>query len=503
MSDKSVPLGTQPPKTFTVDDFVEVRVIASGDDCAVYDFDPYAKGLRLKEMHRTFTLAPFDLAEVPDSSIDAERADNVPVWLIVRRSIFPGAIVTARPIGLLAIQTGSIEQRSVIAVAAIDPQYDAIQASSDLPADRRRALIEYACGDRMEAQVRWESATAAQDWIHQAKQQTRLARARQDKHRSLLPAWKPLGYLVAGARRSNETEPNSDAEYAYHQLPHRFQKYVDEYLAPDERILFAVHRPLMKSAHQRNWLSRATLQEGILFLTDQQVSLVAEIVPPDSANIRYGYIAHTLPPERIHSIEVDGSYADTAVLKVTACGGGSQHSIEWEFPRAAIDELHEAAKLLASWQPRTDDRRLRRAEAIQPFKVPLRDPAANDPQATVPLIERLEESIAHEVTGDEKIVARALLPAWVERHDRAEAIVVTTQHFWRISDPAARRSTQVIDLANVVSIEFSMSILESYLTLYHVQRGRVQTERILFPYTGVGFKECFTALRRQMALVVS
>jgi inorganic pyrophosphatase len=500
MSDPINAVGAPPPKTFTVDDFIDVRVISSGDDTAVYDFDPHAKGLRLKEIHRTSTVAPIDLAEVPDSSID--NADNVPVWLIVHRSIFPGAIVTARPIGLLTIQSGSIEQRSVIAVAAIDPHFDAIQVSSDLPADQRRALIEYACDDRSEAQIRWESATAAHEWIHRAKQLTRVARAGQDKQRSL-PAWKPLGYLVAGARRSTETEPNSDAEYAYHQLPYRFQKYVDEYLAPDERILFAVNRPLMKSARSRTWLSRATLQEGILFVTDQQVSLVAEIVPPDSANIRYGYIAQTVPPERIHSLEVDVSRSDGGVLRLKVCAAGSQQIIEWEFPRAASAELNEAAKILAGWLPRPDDRRLRRAESIEPFKVRLRDPAANDPQAIAPVIERLEAAIAQAVKGDEKILAQALLPAWVERRDRAEAIVVTTRRFLRVPDPAARRSMQAIGLAQIASIEFSMSILESYLTLYHVHQGRVQTERILFPYTGVGFKECFTALRQQMARLVN
>lgn len=490
--------------TYTANDFIEVHIVAAGDDCATYTHDPSAGGLRLSGIHRTATPAPFDLAEVPDSSPD--NSDNIPVWLITHRSAFPGVIAMARPIGLLISRDRGSESRRVIAVPAVDPQFEMIAALDDLPAECRSALIEFACQNGIAAephQVQWQPAMAAHQWIHQARQQAHLARAAWRKG-AIRPAWKPLGYKVAGARRPSEAEPNSDAEYAYHQLPFRFQKYVDEYLAPSERILYAVNRPAMKSAIKRLWSPRTTLQEGILFLTDQQLTLVTEIVPPDSANIRYGYIAHTSPPERIESIDVGALYPETMMLNVTWRAAGGRQTIAWEFPREAGDELREVSKILSGWQPRPNDHRLRRATPPEAVDIPLRDPAANDPGDIVPVITRLAAAIRRELHENEKILAHALLPAWVERRGYAEALVVTDRRVWRVPDPiSASGPAYTLYIADIASVEFSMSILESYLAIYHIHGGRLQIERIVFPFTGTGFKECFTTLRRLMAICLA
>lgn len=486
---------------FSVNDFIEVRVVASGDDCPIYTYDPTAGGLRLTGMHRTATPAPVDLAEVPHSS--ADNSDNVPVWLITHRSAFPGAIVMARPIGVLVSQNGGSESRRVIAVPAADPQYETILRPDDLPIERRRALMEFAERHQSSSEAhetRWEPAASALAWVHQARQQARLARAG-GKKGVTQPAWKPLGYKVAGARRHSETEPNSDAEYAYHQLPFRFQKYVDEYLAPTERILFAVNRPQMKSSFKRLWAPRATLQEGILFLTDQQLTLVTETVPPDSANIRYGYVAHTGPPERVESVAVATPHPETATLTVTWRSASGQQATTWEFPHEAGDELREVAAILARWQPRPNDCRLRRATPPDPVDIPLRDPAANDPGEVEPVAKRLERAIARELRTGEAVLARALLPKWVERRGHAEALVVTNRRVLRVPDPLSNIGpAHSLDVAGITSLAFSMSIIESYLVIHHVSGGRPQIERIVFPYTGTGFKECFTALRQLMAI---
>jgi hypothetical protein len=173
----------------------------------------------------------------------------------------------------------------------------------------------------------------------------------------------------------------------------------------------------------------------------------------------------------------------------------------WEFPREALDELREAAHILSAWQPHPNDRRLRRATPIDPFQIPLRDPAANDPSETLPLVQRLEEAIAREVKPGEMLLARALLPAWIERRGYAEALVATTGRLRRVPDPATHRSTRAIDVPAITSLEFSLSILESYLTIYYFDQGHLRTERITYPFAAQGFKECLLALRRQMGIL--
>ncbi|HTP08001.1 MAG TPA: inorganic diphosphatase [Anaerolineae bacterium] len=485
----------------TLADLIEVQIVSPGDDCAVYEFDPHGKGLRLKAIHRTSKPAPFDLAEVPESSL--ENTDNVPVWLLTHPSVFPGTFVTARPIGLLRSKDEASELRWVIAVPQADPQTETIRAIGDLPEEKRQALSRYARNgsDEEDILLHWEPAAEALNWIHQSKQETRIARARQEKAGTAQPAWKPLGYLVSGARRAHETEPNSDAEYAYHQLPARFQKYVDEYLASDERILFAVNRPTMKSALRKSFFSRATRHEGILFVTDQQLSLVTEILPPGVSNIRYGYIADTSPLERIEAIAAEALDDQVAVLSVKWQAASGSQLVRWEFPRKALDELREVARIAANWQPRPNDRRLRRAAPIELPEIPLRDPAANDPNETVPVAQRLTDAIAREVSGEEKVLARALLPGRFDRRGCAEVIVVTTCRLLRIPDPAmSTGAPRAIEVRHIASLEFCESILESYLAAHYVEQGRVHTERIAYPFTGVGFRDCFLALRRQMVV---
>jgi hypothetical protein len=82
-------------------------------------------------------------------------------------------------------------------------------------------------------------------------------------------------------------------------------------------------------------------------------------------------------------------------------------------------------------------------------------------------------------------------------------LAVTNRRVLRLIDPDVKaQSPPAIDVQIVTSVEWAHSILESYLLISHIRAGRVQSERIVFPYTGTGFKECFLTLRRLMAITV-
>lgn len=487
---------------FTPDDFIEVRVVEPGDDCNLYTYDPNVQGLRLSGVHRTIQSAPADHAVVPDTSPDGES--DLGVLLVSHRSTFPGCVVSARPIALLEVRRNGYQEHQVIAVPAADEAMHTVQAFEDLPEERRQAIAAFVrenLGGLEGSDLLWGDAARAHEVVHQARQAARLAKAKTRQSGTAAPAWRPLGYQVAGARRASDTEPHTDAEHAYHRLPYRFQKYVDEYLVHNERILFAVNRPAMQSALKRAWFTRETLQEGILFITDQQVALVTEILPPGQSNIRYGYIVHTGIPERIESARVEILAGHACFQVVWRAAGGEQH-VTWEFPAEAADELAEAVNILSGWRPRPGDIRLRRAYGPEPIEMELRDPSANDPKEVEPVAQRLTDALGKELASGEVVLARALLPQWADGRT-ARVLAVTSRRVILLPDPSSgqRGRSDIYPLERITSVEFTSSILESWLAFNVVDGGQARRAALRFPNTAAAFQTCFTALRQQLVAV--
>ena len=488
---------------FTPADFVELRVVEPCDDCNLYSYDPQGEGLRLSGVYRTNQSAPVDQATVPETSPDGKS--DLSVLLVSHRATFPGCLVTARPIALLEMRTGARQEYQIVAVPAVDEMALAIFTIEDLTEEQRHAIVNYA-RSRINGQGsgdwRWSDAAHARQVIHQAKQAARVVQAKAHKHTSAAPAWKPLGYHVSGARRASDTEPNTKAEYAYHQLPIRFQKYVDDYLVQTERILFAVNRPAMKSEFRRSWHSDGILQAGILFITDQQVVLVTEIIPPDQSKIRYGYVVQTGIPERIKAVDVKQVGAN-ACIEVTWCASGGEQRVTWEFPIEASGELNQAADLLQRWQPVANERRLRRAYGPEPIDAELSDPAASDPADIVPVVNRLTDVLTATLTPTERVLARALLPGWADSHKVTHLFVVTHRRALLLPDPHGnhRLKPSFYPLERISSAECKSSILNSWVALNITDKGMVHRTEIRFPCTASSFQTCFTVLRQQLVAI--
>jgi hypothetical protein len=71
-------------------------------------------------------------------------------------------------------------------------------------------------------------------------------RKAEDKLPQLDPAWQPLR-VGRPTPSFVEADRYTAAEYTFFELPHRFQHYVSEALAPDKRILYAARRPTISS----------------------------------------------------------------------------------------------------------------------------------------------------------------------------------------------------------------------------------------------------------------
>ena len=483
---------------YTPDDFIDVRVIAAGDDCNLYSWDTALSGWRLAAVHHADQPAPGDQAIVLGTNV---HDSGLRTLLLRQRAVFPDCVVSARPIAGLEILRGQQREYCVIAVANADDTLHAVNAWENIPEELRHSVEAFlnAGVGTIGTELIWHDAVHAYQTIHQARQAARIAQARTRQQAAAPPAWKPLGQRVRGAKRSADAEPHTEAEYAYQQLPSRFQKYVDEYLTSTERLLFATQRPAMRSGQRRGW-QIPQLQEGLLVIGDQQVAFVAEILPLGQDNVRYGYVVQAGAPERITAAALRPIGAHLGLEISWGAAGGNQNTV-WEFPPAAANELDEAVKLLRDWLPTADDRRLRRAQPPEAQEMELHDPAANSPDAVRPLIERLRQAISAHCQAGERVLAQALLPAWADKRKIARVLAVTNRRVMLVPDPEARQNVESFPLEQITFIELTASILQSQLAINYLHTNRYQRFTLDFPYTAVGFRDCFTMLRRQLAIV--
>lgn len=295
-----------------------------------------------------------------------------------------------------------------------------------------------------------------------------------------------------------EAERHTAAEYTYYELPHRFQHYVGEYLASDERVLYAARCPAIFSGRKRSWFRREQLQEGVLILTSQRLIQLTELVPPDSANIRYGFHAEVGVLERLAGATLT-SLGSNLLLQTRWHALGGEAIIEWESPdhtRASLDEL---VSFLNGFQVDADAFALRRATLpLAPEELPLLvDTASSDPEKLIPMNEQFSAAVAEMLAPGERVRAWALLPKWFEHQKMDRALVITEKRIFILPD----RSLE-IPLAQVATLEYTGSILESSIVVNYFLQGGLRRSFVNFPYPAQGaFRNCFEAARCCMAVL--
>lgn len=465
---------------------------------------PDTGGLSLAQVIYPANRFPADRCAVTDTLTEAGSA--LGALLLGNLSQPAGCRLQGRPIGAVEISAPGRLDRHVVMVAAADPHFESVMTLRDLSSLRRDGL-ELALrldGQASLTEVHWLEAEAARQFIHEAHQRYRLALAGQRDLTPVGPAWKPAS-AASGTDGSSEAERHTVAEYAFYRLPDRFQRYVEEHLAPEERILLGLHRPALQSAVQRTFLNRQRLEAGVLVVTDQQAAAVVELMPPDRAGIRYGFVARSGALERLEAVEALALSDDVAGLRLTWRAAGGVETSVWEFPAAERPAVDVACRLLRRWQPQTADTRLRRATPPAPPEPwpALADPAANHPDDVMALAARLEAALAQALCPGETLLARCLLPAWIEGRGAASVLAVTNDHVRVVPDPEDPRAIRLalaLPLAAISSLEFRSTILAAYLKAFVPERGRVTEHTIRFASTLAAIRNCYLALRRALAV---
>lgn len=485
------------------EEIIELQVERAGGPHARYDYRVADGGLRLTAVNYPDDHCPADLCVLPRSL--APLGGPLRAFLIGTVAHPPGCFIPARMLGVIEVSENSRLEHLLVTVAVADSHFDHLSDVAALSAYRRNAiehfLITQVIGQG--GSLRWLNPAEACRVAHEARRAFRLALADKRASRTHEPAWKPL-FNTRERETARETDRHSAAEYAYSRLPARFQQYIASDLARDERILLALHRPAMRSGQRHGFRRPRQLQEAVFVVGDQQVTELAELMPPDRAGIRYGFVARGSVAERLEGVEVVDLSSDVIGLAATWRAAGGCERLVWKFPAGQLADVERAAALLRGWLARDADRRLRRATLPEPPKsvADLADPGANDPADTRRLVARLLDLLEGELRDGEQTLACCLLPGWIQGRGAASLLAVTDRRLLVVpdpADPAAERLWLSIAHGAISSFEFSSTLLVAYLKLFIPDGSQVTEQVIRFGSTLAEIDNCYRVLRRVVA----
>jgi hypothetical protein len=468
---------------------LEIKIVQPGRVTGQY-YAVDSNTLRLEKIVYPGEPIPFDLGILPTALTSFDE----PLAVLILGSL-------SHPMNteLESRLLGAVQRNAEAPILLATPVADdhALHCLDEL-SDKQRTEIITTLHRTYPGDWKWLTIAQLESQLHTATLRYRQRHARSN-HREVDPAWKPL-HLGRPVPSFAEVEHYTPAEYTFFELPHRFQHYVGEHLAPDERILFAMRRPAMSSQCKRSWLRREPLQEGVLILTDQRLIHLGELVPPDSTNVRYGFHASVGALERLAGMSVAGLKSGSLLLSTIWSARGGSASIEWELPHeaeASLDELTALLKRFIMDDPNACQ--LLRAGFPKPPEElpPLIDTASNDPESLIPINERFSAALTESLTPNEKVYTWAFLPEWVDRKKGAQVLVATNQRLFMLPDASVN-----ISLAQIVTLEYTGSILRSSLAINYFVGGKLQHKDIFFPYPAQNaFRSCFEFARRCMTII--
>lgn len=169
MNIDKVAIGRNPPEEINV--IIEVPVRS---DPIKYEFDKDAGAIVVDRFLYTTMFYPCNYGFIPHTL--AEDGDPVDVMVVGRMPVQPGAILAARPIGVLELEDEAGGDEKILAVPAahITKLYDRVRSWTDIPEidlDRIRHFFEHYKDLEPEKWVRvgnWRDAGVAHGLINEA-----------------------------------------------------------------------------------------------------------------------------------------------------------------------------------------------------------------------------------------------------------------------------------------------------------------------------------------------
>lgn len=162
MSFHSIPLGAKSPEAINA--VIEIPKGSSNK----FEYDEALDEIHLDRVLHSPIHYPLDYGFIPKTR--SEDGDHLDVLVIVSTPLFPGCVVSVRPIGAIDMEDEAGQDWKILAVAEHDPRSASIQ-SLDALDDHFRKEIEHFLGEYKKLEGKW---VALHGWLDKREAHRRI-----------------------------------------------------------------------------------------------------------------------------------------------------------------------------------------------------------------------------------------------------------------------------------------------------------------------------------------
>ena len=135
MAYHSVPLGDKAPEIINV-----VVEIPRGSHHK-YEYDEKLDEIRLDRVLHSPVFYPTDYGFIPQTR--SEDGDHLDVLVLITEPVFPGCVLTVRPIGMLNMNDNAGQDWKILAVADKDPKLSDIREIDDVNEHYKKEIVHF------------------------------------------------------------------------------------------------------------------------------------------------------------------------------------------------------------------------------------------------------------------------------------------------------------------------------------------------------------------------
>lgn len=138
-----------------------------------YEFNEEFGLIELDRVNYTAMAHPYDYGFIPGTR--SEDGDHLDAFVLLDHSAFPGALVAARPVGVLFMVDDGEKDEKIIAVPTKDPRYNHIKDLSDLSPHIKKEIehffLHYKDLQKVVVELKgWGGAEKAKEVIEKSKE---------------------------------------------------------------------------------------------------------------------------------------------------------------------------------------------------------------------------------------------------------------------------------------------------------------------------------------------